>query len=175
MKNIHQTWNWDAYERGSSFFYHSYFSWNNILELETIEDLVILQIITKWFMKYYLLFRSLAFLNLLKKLKWKKILLQAWQLWNERSLLELMDSSINDNYSRHQIFRCIQVGLLCVQQSAADRPTMSEVISFLSNETMPLPAPNEPAFVNQKNTIKLDAHNNESSANNVTCTMMEPR
>ena len=41
--------------------------------------------------------------------------------------------------------RSFQVGLLCVQESAADRPIMSNVVSMLSNETMALPAPKKPA------------------------------
>ncbi|PWA64129.1 hypothetical protein CTI12_AA348100 [Artemisia annua] len=45
-----------------------------------------------------------------------------------------------------EVMTCIHVGLLCVQDQAMDRPTMSEVISMLTNENMHLPEPKQPAF-----------------------------
>jgi len=38
------------------------------------------------------------------------------------------------------------MGLLCVQDQATDRPTMADIASFLSNDTMQLPQPKQPAF-----------------------------
>lgn len=44
--------------------------------------------------------------------------------------------------------RCINIALLCVQEKATDRPTMSEVIAMLSGEYMTLAEPNQPAHFN---------------------------
>ncbi|KAJ9560284.1 hypothetical protein OSB04_005444 [Centaurea solstitialis] len=70
----------------------------------------------------------------------------AWELWNEGRGLELMDPVLEDSYSPKEVMTCIHVGLLCVQDHATDRPTMSEVISMLTNEDMNLPDPKQPAF-----------------------------
>ncbi|KAK1436579.1 hypothetical protein QVD17_02360 [Tagetes erecta] len=70
----------------------------------------------------------------------------AWELWNEGRGLELMDPVLEDTCTPKEVMTCIHVGLLCVQDHAPDRPTMSEVVSMLSNENMHLPEPKQPAF-----------------------------
>lgn len=40
----------------------------------------------------------------------------------------------------------MHVGLLCVQESPSDRPTMSDVLAMFSNEHMQLVFPKKPAF-----------------------------
>lgn len=52
---------------------------------------------------------------------------------------------MEDSILAHEVVRCIQVGLLCVQDDAADRPTMSTIIFMLSNEAT-LPSPKQPMF-----------------------------
>jgi hypothetical protein len=87
--------------------------------------------------------------------------LQAWELWREDRRLELMDSTLVESYSELQILRCIHVGLLCVQEFAADRPTMSDVISMLTNETTSLPTPKQIAFPAHRNLIETNLFINE--------------
>ncbi|KAK6917412.1 Bulb-type lectin domain [Dillenia turbinata] len=70
----------------------------------------------------------------------------AWNLWREQKALELVDSSIGEKYPACEALRCIQVGLLCVQEHAEDRPTMSTVVLLLSSETTSLPQPKNPGF-----------------------------
>ncbi|GJR69714.1 G-type lectin S-receptor-like serine/threonine-protein kinase CES101 [Tanacetum coccineum] len=70
----------------------------------------------------------------------------AWELWNEGRGLELMDQVLEDSCTPKEVMTSIHVGLLCVQDHAIDRPTMSEVISMLTNENMHLPEPKQPAF-----------------------------
>ncbi|CAH1442753.1 unnamed protein product [Lactuca virosa] len=71
----------------------------------------------------------------------------AWELWNEAGRgLELMDPVLEDSCTPKEVMTCIHVGLLCVQDHAIDRPTMSEVISMLTNENMHLPEPKRPTF-----------------------------
>ena len=57
-----------------------------------------------------------------------------------------MDPLLEDSCTPKEVMTCIHVGLLCVQDHATDRPTMSEVISMLTNENMNLPDPKQPAF-----------------------------
>ncbi|KAK2977250.1 hypothetical protein RJ640_005512 [Escallonia rubra] len=46
----------------------------------------------------------------------------AWELWNDGNALELVDTCMGDSYPTNDVLRCIQVGLLCVQDEAIDRP-----------------------------------------------------
>ncbi|KAF8411270.1 hypothetical protein HHK36_003817 [Tetracentron sinense] len=70
----------------------------------------------------------------------------AWGLWSVDKALDIVDSSMAGSYPAHEVLRCIHVGLLCVQESAADRPPMSTVVFMLGNETT-LPPPKQPAFL----------------------------
>jgi hypothetical protein len=72
--------------------------------------------------------------------------LKAWDLWKDGKGLELMDPTLSNSCSMNQFMLCIQLGLLCVQAHPEDRPTMSDVISMLSNDITILAAPKEPAF-----------------------------
>lgn len=71
---------------------------------------------------------------------------QAWDLWREGRVWEIVDSSMGVLCPTEEVLRCIQVGLLCVQESASDRPTMSSVVCILVNETT-MPPPNRPPFL----------------------------
>ncbi|KAK6154299.1 hypothetical protein DH2020_008547 [Rehmannia glutinosa] len=70
----------------------------------------------------------------------------AWLLWKENKILELMDECFKDTFVESQVKRCIQVGLLCVQKFAEDRPDMSSVIFRLGTDGAILPEPKEPGF-----------------------------
>ncbi|XP_019170773.1 PREDICTED: putative cysteine-rich receptor-like protein kinase 35 [Ipomoea nil] len=69
----------------------------------------------------------------------------AYEKWKTESGMEFMDPSLDDKLSSCKLIRCLQVGLLCVQEKWEDRPSMLEVDSMLKSETT-LPAPKMPAF-----------------------------
>ncbi|CAI8593038.1 unnamed protein product [Vicia faba] len=71
----------------------------------------------------------------------------AWRMWCEKTPLELIDKPLTDSIvvAEPEILRCVQIGLLCVQERADDRPTMSAAILMLNGEKT-LPEPKEPAF-----------------------------
>ncbi|KAH9802969.1 Receptor-like serine/threonine-protein kinase SD1-7 [Citrus sinensis] len=96
----------------------------------------------------------------------------AWNLWNDGRTWELMDPISQNGASYPILKRYINVALLCVQEKAADRPAMSEVVSMLSNEFVNLPAPQQPAFscVNSTN-MQSDAF----SVNCVTHSVIDAR
>ncbi|MBA0568624.1 hypothetical protein Golob_006103 [Gossypium lobatum] len=77
----------------------------------------------------------------------------AWKLWNEDNILAFIDPAISDSSFDREILKCIHVGLLCVQNFAKDRPTMSTVTSMLSSEIENLPAPKQPPFIDEKAAI----------------------
>ncbi|CAI0431248.1 unnamed protein product [Linum tenue] len=73
-----------------------------------------------------------------------------WDLWSEGRALDMVDSStMGESFSTEQVMRCIQIGLLCVQEFPTDRPAMSDVVFMLGNATT-LPSPKKPAFVLNK-------------------------
>lgn len=84
---------------------------------------------------------------------------------------ELIDPSMRDTCSVLQAVKCINVGLLCVQENMDDRPTMSEVVLMLSNETATVPLPNKPAYTIHRRSQMPSNHSN----NEVTMTKVEPR
>ncbi|KAK2987262.1 hypothetical protein RJ640_017565 [Escallonia rubra] len=101
----------------------------------------------------------------------------AWKLWRESNGLALKDSSIEGAYSAEEVLRCIQVGLLCVQEQADDRPTMSTVVLMLSSENATLPQPKHPGFCLGRRRFESDSSSSKQdescSVNNVTVTMLE--
>ncbi|KAF5815612.1 putative protein kinase RLK-Pelle-DLSV family [Helianthus annuus] len=72
----------------------------------------------------------------------------AWELWQQEDALELEDPTFGNTFVVQQFLRTLHVALLCVQESAVDRPTTSDMISMLLNDTISLPAPKRPAFFN---------------------------
>jgi hypothetical protein len=101
---------------------------------------------------------------------------QVWELWREDRALDIVDSSINESFVFHEVMRCIQIGLLCVQEDAMDRPTMLSVLLMLSSETT-LPSPKQPAFIFRRPSNDLGSVEGRGfySINNVTITMVEAR
>lgn len=55
---------------------------------------------------------------------------QVWDLWKESRVMEIVDKALGESHDHDpQILRCFHIGLLCVQESATARPSMSEVVS----------------------------------------------
>lgn len=71
---------------------------------------------------------------------------QTWKLWNEGNPIGLLDEKIDEPFSRQEVIRCIQVGMLCSQLRPEDRPMMHSVVLMLGNENVEVPEPKEPGF-----------------------------
>lgn len=103
----------------------------------------------------------------------------AWKLWREGKGTELLDKSMGDVYSVHEVLRCLHVGLLCVQERAEDRPTMTSVVLMLSSESASLPQPKLPGFCMGWNPNETDSssskHDESFTVNQVTVTMLNAR
>ena len=79
---------------------------------------------------------------------------------------------------RHILLRYINVGLLCVQEGADNRPSMSDIVSMLGNESVCLPSPKQPAFSNLRSGVEPHIAQNMPeicSLNGVTLSIMEAR
>ncbi|CAI0468003.1 unnamed protein product [Linum tenue] len=106
----------------------------------------------------------------------------SWDMWKEGKALDVMDSSTiaSESYFKDQVMRCIQIGLLCIQESPKDRPTMSNVVFMLVNATSVLPSPKKPAFISKRKFVDPDsaaaaAGPTVPSINNVSITDLEAR
>ncbi|PRQ34197.1 putative protein kinase RLK-Pelle-DLSV family [Rosa chinensis] len=111
-----------------------------------------------------------------EKYPYSNLIGHVWELWKEGRAVEIIDSSIGESYPVSEIIRCIQIALLCVQEFATDRPTMSVVVSMLSNDSA-LPSPRRPAFLLKTMSPSGDPSSNKRvcSVNDVTCTIVEAR
>lgn len=92
--------------------------------------------------------------------------------------MDIIDESMEarDPDSRKEMLKCIQIGLLCVQELAADRPTMSTVLFMLGNGGV-LPSPNQPAYIIKRNRARMDNSTSDgtSSVNELTISVVEAR
>lgn len=100
----------------------------------------------------------------------------AWRLWKERTPLKLIDDYLRDSCIESEALRCIQIGLLCLQQHPDDRPNMTSVIVMLSSEDT-LPKPKEPGFLikNISSEGEPSSERQTSSTNEVTISLIGPR
>nr|CAD1841122.1 unnamed protein product [Ananas comosus var. bracteatus] len=115
-----------------------------------------------------------------------------WENWKKGTITEIVDSSLGNLYPRSEVVRCIHIGLLCVQENPADRPTMSSVIVMLSSNTVTLETPSKPAFCIGMSSMQHNTYSNGSnyrglvadqsssksvppSPNEVSITELEPR
>ncbi|KAL0865647.1 hypothetical protein Bca101_044765 [Brassica carinata] len=79
-----------------------------------------------------------------------------WRLWSNGSPLELVDPSFQDDYQTNEITRCIHIALLCVQEEAEDRPTMSAVVQMLTTSSIALAKPRPPGFFFRSKDEKVE-------------------
>ncbi|XP_074380167.1 G-type lectin S-receptor-like serine/threonine-protein kinase At4g27290 isoform X2 [Apium graveolens] len=79
----------------------------------------------------------------------------AWRCFNEEKLEDLIDGAILELSIQYEVFRVIQIGLLCVQEYPEDRPDMSSVVLMLSSK-MALPDPQKPGFFTERKRHETD-------------------
>ncbi|XP_021719434.1 G-type lectin S-receptor-like serine/threonine-protein kinase At1g11300 [Chenopodium quinoa] len=107
------------------------------------------------------------------------LLTYAWKLWNENDMFSLIDPSIYDPCYEGEILKCIQLGLICVQEFPEDRPTISALFSMLDvNDIMELPQPKQPSFTQRRvYTTDEGSHSGQEngSINHVSLTVLSGR
>ncbi|KAK0582038.1 hypothetical protein LWI29_020723 [Acer saccharum] len=87
------------------------------------------------------------------------LLIYIWELWRVGRPLELVDEAVAESCDSNQkLLRFINIGLLCVQERAEDRPFMSGVVHMLeSTANIPLPMPKKPPCYEIGNQPNLEA------------------
>ncbi|KAL7249430.1 hypothetical protein ACSBR1_011591 [Camellia fascicularis] len=98
----------------------------------------------------------------------------AWSLYKEGRSLQLIDDAVWESCYLTEVLRSIHVGLLCVQESPEDRPSMSSVVVMLSSEGA-LPQAKQPGFFTERNVLKAGFEEKTIMANEITVTMFNGR
>ena len=92
-------------------------------------------------------------------------------MWNEGNGLSFVEESIASRETEEDMVRCIQIGLLCVQESPNNRPAIQTVLSMLSGEIVELPLPKQPVFAEQNESTNHNGYSN----NELTLTVLDGR
>ncbi|CAM0879071.1 unnamed protein product [Alopecurus aequalis] len=103
-------------------------------------------------------------------------LAHAWQSWEDGKWIDLVHTSLTPHSHSAKMTRCFNIALLCVQENAADRPTMGDIVSMLSSETIILDEPKKAAYMNVRVGNEEASTTPESySINDVTISVTIPR
>ncbi|CAK7350919.1 unnamed protein product [Dovyalis caffra] len=92
---------------------------------------------------------------------------KVWRNWREGIALDIIDPILRSG-STTEMMRCIHIGLLCVQENVADRPTMASVLLMLSSSSITLQIPSEPAFFMSSSTYQSDMSSSMGNKSRVT-------
>ncbi|KAL8246083.1 hypothetical protein R6Q59_007299 [Mikania micrantha] len=101
----------------------------------------------------------------------------AWNLYIEGKSMNLIDATLVDTCHPREVLRSIEVGLLCVQQNAGDRPNMSSIIMMLDGKHT-LPQPKQPAYFMESDLFVANfsiSTNPTGSINELTMTAVAAR
>ncbi|XP_052183243.1 cysteine-rich receptor-like protein kinase 44 isoform X4 [Diospyros lotus] len=104
----------------------------------------------------------------------------AWTNWRAGTTRSLIDPTLSaTSNSIQDMVKCIHLGLLCVQQDVAERPTMASIVLMLNDVSVNLPQPLEPAFFVRHDfdpaRTESSSQSNNASLNTVSITELGPR
>nr|XP_027102631.1 cysteine-rich receptor-like protein kinase 10 [Coffea arabica] len=85
----------------------------------------------------------------------RDLLSYAWEQWRHGTPLALLDPTIVDSCVEIEVLKCIQIGLLCVEEDADRRPMMSSVVYMLSGDSVTLPDPHLPLISRRERTESI--------------------
>ncbi|XP_028788794.1 putative cysteine-rich receptor-like protein kinase 32 [Neltuma alba] len=98
----------------------------------------------------------------------------AWNQWRGgETPLEIIDPKLKESCCEAEVMKCIQIGLLCVQEKPQYRPPMSRVVSYLSNLSVELPFPRERAFYIHGRRDPNSGHPSASANNSIPSSVNE--
>ncbi|XP_025825938.1 receptor-like serine/threonine-protein kinase SD1-8 [Panicum hallii] len=82
------------------------------------------------------------------------LLSDAWESWSQGTISDLLDPAVAQPEPEllFELERCVQIGLLSVQQSPDDRPAMSAVVAMLNSNSLQIRAPKRPVLGSRTET-----------------------
>ncbi|URE23370.1 receptor-like protein kinase, partial [Musa troglodytarum] len=93
----------------------------------------------------------------------ESLLSYTWEKWRCGSILEMVDPALDGHCQGSDLLRCMQIGLLCVQENPNDRPTMSTVVTMLNSGIAFLQAPGRPAFYVEQEDVNVKITANDAT------------
>uniref|UniRef100_J3MLL1 non-specific serine/threonine protein kinase n=2 Tax=Oryza brachyantha TaxID=4533 RepID=J3MLL1_ORYBR len=106
--------------------------------------------------------------------EFQNLLEYAWGMWKDGRWYEFVDESFGDEYGQGDMMRCLMVALMCVQEKAVERPTMSDVVVMLSSDNITIPEPKKPAYSHVRVDVSRDV-NASCSRNDINITAIDGR
>ncbi|KAK2644340.1 hypothetical protein Ddye_019535 [Dipteronia dyeriana] len=91
------------------------------------------------------------------------LLTHAYKKWDEGTASNIIDPTLKEG-SRNEMMKCIHIGLLCVQESISDRPTIASVFHMLNSNSVTFPEPAKPGFF-MKSSVILDVSSSSLELN----------
>ncbi|KAI4312046.1 hypothetical protein MLD38_036902 [Melastoma candidum] len=92
---------------------------------------------------------------------------RVWRNWCEGKISSIIDPLVKTGYTL-DIVRCIHIGLLCVQEDLAIRPTMASIILMLIRHSTTLPVPKQPAFLTASQILPEPGNTSDTLRRNNT-------
>ncbi|KAJ0242648.1 Gnk2-homologous domain-containing protein [Hirschfeldia incana] len=92
----------------------------------------------------------------------------AWKRWVEGKPETIIDPLLMKD-PINEIVKLIQIGLLCVQENAAKRPTMRLVIVWFSSETLIIPLPKAPAMIGSQTQSEDSTMSMSNDSTDLSC------
>ncbi|GLT67762.1 hypothetical protein SLA2020_400470 [Shorea laevis] len=91
------------------------------------------------------------------------LLSHAWKNWTARTASNLIDPTLRNDSRIDQMTICIHLGLLCVQENVAYRPTMGSIVHILNDNSTTLTMPSQLAFLVPTTVISSDTSSSHRS------------
>ncbi|XP_021738094.1 cysteine-rich receptor-like protein kinase 10 [Chenopodium quinoa] len=74
----------------------------------------------------------------------ENLLIYAWKCYLEERTWELIDKTLSDSCSNDEVMKCVNLGLMCVQEDVTRRPIMDTIGHILSSNYIASKAPSMP-------------------------------
>ncbi|KAL5579103.1 hypothetical protein UlMin_011545 [Ulmus minor] len=102
----------------------------------------------------------------------------AWKNWRAGTASNLVDPLMRIG-SMSEVLRSLHIGLLCVQENVAHRPTMNTIALMLNSHSVSLPVPSQPAYFMRSDAVSdrtlLVSDSNSASVDEASITSLYPR
>ncbi|KAG6474898.1 hypothetical protein ZIOFF_064114 [Zingiber officinale] len=93
----------------------------------------------------------------------------AWKLYERDQLLEMVDETLDpSDYTPEEVKRIIKIALLCTQSTVAARPTMSEIVVLLLNQTDDTLQPTRPTFIDASSRVHGEASSSSAGSSSTS-------
>ncbi|KAL2901839.1 putative cysteine-rich receptor-like protein kinase 12 [Bienertia sinuspersici] len=96
----------------------------------------------------------------------ENLLTYAWRCWFEEKTSKLVDPTLRDSCSTDEVMKCVNIGLMCVQEDITKRPTMETILHKLNYSNFDSKAPSmlqPPTFLYSSGSDQSTTRSNTNS------------